>query len=92
MSENTADDKFDVTEDGKLVENKETEADFEEGLMPERLPVCYGNTSFVHRFLAHQPAPMQIVEKNGLGTVYRCEKCRATIRHHYKYEDEDTTT
>jgi len=32
MSENTADDKFDVTEDGKLVENKETEADFEDDL------------------------------------------------------------
>ena len=32
MSENTADDKFDVTEDGKLVENKETEANFEENL------------------------------------------------------------
>ena len=32
MSENTEDDKFDVTEDGKLVENKETEANFEENL------------------------------------------------------------
>ena len=32
MSKNTADDKFDVTEDGKLVENKETEANFEENL------------------------------------------------------------
>ena len=32
MSENTTDYKFDVTEDGKLVENKETEADFEEDL------------------------------------------------------------
>jgi len=32
MSENTADDKFYVDENGKLVESEKTEADFEEDL------------------------------------------------------------
>ena len=32
MTENTADDKFYVDENGKLVESEKTEADFEEDL------------------------------------------------------------